>query len=220
MSHSESIKVAIVAHSCLLRQSLSGLLKGNKGVSVTSSVTASDCIRVPALSPDVVLLQHDHANTAPIRELTSDSTGMKLIVIEAVPAELDVVGCLKCGVAGFTLKDTSVEDLVTTIHAVAVGARVMPQPVTDRLCTQLSQIGKKSNRDLWMDMDDLTLRERQVVQFMLDGLSNKEIASQMNISTFTVKSHVHNILNKLNISSRIHLLNYWSRREYPNVVPA
>lgn len=213
MSDNNEIKVAIVSQSTLLRHSLQGILKRGSGLTVVASATASNCDTLFAVSPDVALVQHDQSNCGPIRELGAAIPGMKVILIEAVAAELDVVGCLKCGVAGFTLKDAFVEDVVNAIHTVAAGGRVMPQCVTDRLCSQLSEIGKRNNGELSMGMAELTLRERQVAEFVLDGLSNKEIAAQMNISTYTVKSHVHNILDKLSISSRIDLVNYFCRRE-------
>jgi DNA-binding NarL/FixJ family response regulator len=204
------VTVAIVCTSRLLGESLRRFLHNKEGLSVAA--VATDCDRLLAIGPDVILVQHDHASSTSIRNVAVALPAAKLVVIDAVPAELDVVGCLKYAVAGFTLRDTVVEELVAVIHAVAEGDRVLPQTVTDRLCIQLSEIGKKSNRDLWMSIDELTLRERQVVQFISDGLSNKEIAAQMNISMCTVKSHVHSILEKLHVSSRIDVINYLSRR--------
>jgi len=213
VSHTKNTSVAIIAHSRLVRESLHALLTPRKGLSMVWSAATSDWGRLVAMRPDVVLVQHDHSNSGAIRELAACIPNIKLIVIDAVPAELDVVGCLQYGVVGFALKDASSDDVMNAIHAVAEGGRVMPETVTERLCVQLSQIGKKDNRELWMGIAELTLRERQVVQFVLDGLSNKEIAAQMNISTCTVKTHMHNILEKLKITSRIDLINHCLRRD-------
>jgi DNA-binding NarL/FixJ family response regulator len=108
---------------------------------------------------------------------------------------------VKEGVSGFVLKDASIRDFVGSIRAVAAGQKVFPASLTDSL---LSQIVEDASQKGLLNIADvkMTTREREIVDLIADGLSNKEIARKLSIATDTVKSHVHNILEKLSLRSR------------------
>jgi DNA-binding NarL/FixJ family response regulator len=101
------------------------------------------------------------------------------------------------------MKDASFLDFFATIRAVAGGAEVLPQALTNSLFTQIvaNVVGRKQVRLL--EGVRLTNRERQVIELLGEGLSNKEIALRLHIAVHTVKSHVHNVLEKLALRSRL-----------------
>jgi DNA-binding NarL/FixJ family response regulator len=119
-----------------------------------------------------------------------------------IPVKSEILGLVKEGVSGFVLKDASISDFVASIRAVAAGQRAFPTSLTDSL---LSQIAENAAQKGWVDIADvkMTTREREIVDLIADGLSNKEIATKLSIATDTVKSHVHNILEKLSLRSRV-----------------
>jgi len=106
------------------------------------------------------------------------------------------------GVSGFVLKDASITDFVAAIRAVAAGKKVFPTSLTQSLLTQIVEDATRKGR---VDISDvkLTTREREIADLISEGLSNKEIAKKISLATDTVKSHVHNILEKLHLRSRV-----------------
>ncbi|MEO7964765.1 MAG: response regulator transcription factor, partial [Gemmatimonadaceae bacterium] len=111
---------------------------------------------------------------------------------------------VRAGASGFIMKDTSFEDFFTTIRTVAGGEQVLPPALTNSLFLQIARratTGASKARAL--DSVRLTNRERQVIDLLGEGLSNKEIAQRLHIAVHTVKSHVHNVLEKLALHSRL-----------------
>jgi DNA-binding NarL/FixJ family response regulator len=120
-----------------------------------------------------------------------------------LPAQEDVANYVRAGASGFIMKDASFDEFVETIRAVAAGAEVLPQALTNTLFSQIARnaVGGRNARVL--EAVRLTSRERQVIDLLGEGLSNKEIATRLHIAVHTVKSHVHNILEKLALRSRL-----------------
>src|ERR1043166_7127977 len=101
------------------------------------------------------------------------------------------------------MKDASFEDFFATIRAVAAGAEVLPQALTNSLFTQIARNATGGNKARIMESVRLTTRERQVIALLGEGLSNKEIATRLHIAVNPAKSHVHNVLEKLALRSRL-----------------
>jgi DNA-binding NarL/FixJ family response regulator len=116
---------------------------------------------------------------------------------------------IQAGVSGFILKDASVKDFLQTIRSVAGGNKVLPPYLTETL---FSQIVIKAVNELdhskIIESVRMTKRERQVIDAVSDGLTNKEIAQILHLSTYTVKSHIHNILEKLTLHTRVQIAKY------------
>ena len=107
------------------------------------------------------------------------------------------------GAAGFIMKDASFDDFITTIRAVAGGVEVLPRALTNSLFSQIAQNASRTAKSRLEEAVRLTARERQVIDLLGVGLSNKEIAARLHIAVHTVKSHVHNVLEKLALRSRL-----------------
>src|SRR5712691_11752749 len=110
------------------------------------------------------------------------------------------------GVSVFILKDATVDDFVRTIRAVAEGATVLPPVLVGTLFSQISQ--RVVKRGQAVEAVRMTPRERQVIGLVSEGFNNKDIARRLHIATHTVKSHVHNILEKLALHTRLEIAAY------------
>ena len=129
----------------------------------------------------------------------------KIIAMDILPDHVDIVEFVKAGGSGFILKNAPLNDWTETIKTVATGAKVLPPVLTRSLFTEIVELAIKTGKGIPADSIQFTHRERQVVDLIAEGLSNKEIAESLHISTYTVKSHVHNILEKLTLSTRLQI---------------
>src|SRR5207249_7724515 len=115
---------------------------------------------------------------------------------------------VKAGVSGFLLEDATFQDCLRTIRSVAKGTDVLPPALAGPLFSEIvnhAVIGGKASR---IESVRLTRREREVIELIAQGQSNKEIAQRLNIAIYTVKSHVHNILEKLELDTRLQVASY------------
>jgi DNA-binding NarL/FixJ family response regulator len=115
---------------------------------------------------------------------------------------------VRAGGAGFILKSAPLDDYIKTIKSVAEGVNVLPPVLTTSLFTQIVDSLLKDGAGIPSDAIKLTQREKEIVDLISEGLSNKEIAMRLHIATYTVKSHVHNILEKLALSTRLQIAAY------------
>jgi DNA-binding NarL/FixJ family response regulator len=139
----------------------------------------------------------------------------RVIVMDILPEPGEVIEFVKRGASGFVVKEASVDVFVDTIRAVADGAQILPQPLTNTIFSHIAQraaTGPAASVDRSVQM---TKREGQVIDLIAEGMSNKLIARQLRISTHTVKSHVRNILEKLALHSRLQVAAYAHKAESP-----
>ena len=114
--------------------------------------------------------------------------------MDLLPVHEDIVDFVNAGVSGFILKDATFEDLVSTIKSVAQGKHVLPPQMTSSLFSQIAKDAVVRGRAAAMEAVRMTSREREVIDLIGEGLSNKEIATRLTIATHTVKSHVRNVM--------------------------
>jgi two-component system nitrate/nitrite response regulator NarL len=135
--------------------------------------------------------------------------GAKVVIMDLIPTQADVFEFVQAGVSGFILKDATVTEFLTTIRSVAIGLQVLPDNLTGSLFSQIVEHALNGpNPSLLNDSVRMTKREKQVIELIADGHSNKEIAQNLHLSTYTIKSHVHNILEKLALSTRVQIAKY------------
>jgi len=201
------ISILLIEDDPLMRMGLAELIKGQKGLTLISAPEESggESEAGRGTRPDVVLL--DVSTSDPdlletVRRLHSDDPEAKVILMGAVPRESDVLSLVKEGVAGFLIKGASIDEQTAAIRAVAAGERVLPPALTATLFCQIIDDAKRKGGVPMSDVK-MTTREKEIVELIADGLSNKEIGNRLCIATDTVKSHVHNILEKLSLRSRV-----------------
>jgi DNA-binding NarL/FixJ family response regulator len=132
--------------------------------------------------------------------------------MDLVPVSEDIAEFVNAGVSAFVLKDATFDEFVATIRAVAEGRKVLPPRMTESLFSQIAKNAAERVNPAVLDAVRMTPREREVVDLIGEGLSNKEIAARLNIATHTVKSHVRNVMEKLALHTRLQIAAY-SHRE-------
>jgi DNA-binding NarL/FixJ family response regulator len=131
----------------------------------------------------------------------------RVIVTGVIALQADIFELVRRGVSGFVLKEATFSHLLRTIRLVARGAKVLPRAMTGSLFSQI--IEDRTVHDSLPPMDGrTTAREREIISLIREGMSNKEISQRLHIATYTVKSHVHNVLEKLALRNRVQLLAY------------
>jgi DNA-binding NarL/FixJ family response regulator len=206
-SKSDSISILLIEDNRLFRVGLASLLRKQKGLKLLAAAPKPDVIPQlgPWQRPDVILLDlglGDRGSIQSVRGIRQTSPQSKLIAMGLIPVRSEILGLVREGVSGFVVKDASITDFVAAIRAVAAGHKVFPSSLTDSLLTQIVEDASRNGR---IDVGDvkLTTREREIADLISEGLSNKEIAKRISLATDTVKSHVHNILEKLSLRSRV-----------------
>jgi DNA-binding NarL/FixJ family response regulator len=132
----------------------------------------------------------------------------KVIGMGFIPSQSDIVEFVEAGASGFILKDATVKEFIGTIRSVAQGVKILPPSLTGSLFSHVLELAIKKRKGKITNAVRMTKREREIIVLIADGLSNKEIAQQLNIATHTVKSHVHNIMEKLALHTRLQIAKY------------
>jgi DNA-binding NarL/FixJ family response regulator len=203
------IQILVIEDNDLLREGIAAMLNDHGEFEVVSRSEDGDAIRQLkrlGLPPKVVLLDLglEKVNSLKLMALLKDEfPATKIIAMDILPDHVDIIEFVKAGGSGFILKNAPFNDWIKTINTVATGAKVLPPVLTQSLFTEIVELASKSGEGLPADSIRFTNRERQVVNLIADGLSNKEIAEILHIATYTVKSHVHNILEKMELSTRL-----------------
>lgn len=200
----EEIKLLLVSDVRLLRDGLSLVLADSSALRVVgyASTQAETAERLATLRPDVLLLDMSIPQCVEIGITSRAAAPTVGIVAFAVASdEAEQLACVEAGITGFVPRDGDVHDLINAILSVVRGeAFCSPQVVasTFRRLADLSSAGRTTDHAPSL----VSERERQVVELIDRGLSNKEIAQRLHIGIATVKNHVHNILDKLQLSRR------------------
>jgi len=161
------------------------------------------------LQPDIVLLDLGLAHQDSLdlaKSMKLEYLGIKVIVMDLVPIQSDILLYIEAGVSGFILKDATVSEFIKTIHSVAANEKVLPKILTGSLFSQImEQALKELSPAKLIESVRMTKREREIIKLISEGLANKEIAFKLNLSIYTVKSHVHNILEKMALNTRVQI---------------
>ncbi|MDZ4673213.1 MAG: response regulator transcription factor [Gemmatimonadota bacterium] len=183
-------------------------LRTQAGFHVLAVVTEVEAAlqQVREIGPDIVLLnllQSGHESLTLAGVLRGVSPGSRVIIMGLTAAPTDVAGFLRAGVSGFLMADASFERFCEVVTAVAAGVSVLPRELTHNLFGQIQRHGVQGRPKPFLGFARLTPRERQVADLIVEGTSNREISQHLKIGLPTVKKHVHYLLAKLSINSRL-----------------
>ena len=211
-ARAKAVPVFLIEDNRLLRDGLTAML-GVQGLKVVATArSGGEALRqVARLKPKLVLLDSalgDRDSLRLVEGVKKVSPAIKVIVMHLLPAHEDVVAYVRAGVSGFIMKDAGVAEFVATIRAVADGASVLPSLMTGTLFSHVAAQALTRGKRRVKAALRMTAREREVTALIADGLGNKEIAGRLNIAAHTVKSHVHNILEKLALHTRLEVAAY------------
>jgi DNA-binding NarL/FixJ family response regulator len=208
------ISVALIEDNRLVREGITGLLNGLPDLQVVAGASGADTSALREANPQVILLDLglEHGNSLRVAEqVKKEFPDSKIIVMDVLPVHEDVVEFVNAGVSGFIMKDASLDDLASAIRSVARGADVLPPQMTRTLFSQIARDAVVRGRPDTLDAVRMTPREREVIDLIAEGLSNKEIATRLEIATDTVKSHVRNVMEKLMLHTRLQIAAYAHR---------
>jgi DNA-binding NarL/FixJ family response regulator len=198
---SSSTSVLIVAEVRLYREGLAGSLSACPQLVVvgTCARRTDACERVAALRPDVVVVDVATRESLDlIRDLQTDALQTKVLAFAVDEVAADIIECAEAGAAGYVTADASVEDLVKAIEGIGRSELVCSPRIAAQLFDRISRGGERWS----VEAKTLTVRERQVLECLRNGKSNKEIAQALHIAEPTVKNHVHHLLEKLDVTTR------------------
>jgi DNA-binding NarL/FixJ family response regulator len=205
-------RVLIADDQTLFRSGLARLLEVDDRVTVVGeAVDGLDCVKLAlALKPDIVLMDIKMPNLDGIeatRRIVSENPKIKVLILTTFEADNHVIQALKAGASGYVLKDSQASAIVSSILAVVAGERVMASAVANRVLEMLT--GASTPKEFY---DGLTAREVEILKMLATGMPNKLIAFKLKISDKTVRNHVSNMYEKLNIFDRSQAVLYAVRK--------
>jgi two-component system nitrate/nitrite response regulator NarL len=212
------IRLLVVDDHSLFRRGLVALLSQNAGLQVVGEAgDAGEALRHAArLQPDVILLDNHLPGVRGVDAvpgLREAAPGAAVLMLTVSEDEADLAAALKGGAQGFVLKTIDSDDLLRAIEACARGDSVISPALTGKLFTAFRGAPSAAADGAAQDgLQCLSPRERETLQHIARGASNKEIARSLDIAETTVKIHVQHILRKLQLSSRVQAAVYASER--------
>jgi DNA-binding NarL/FixJ family response regulator len=203
-------RVLIVDDDHLVRAGLVELLADEPDIEVIGQAsTGREAVeRARRLDPDVVLMDvrmPDLDGIGATRELAQVAPRARVLILTTFEQDDYVFGALRAGASGFLLKRTRPEELIAAVHTVAGGDSLLSPSVTRRVIDRMAQ---QPAPDLTGQpkLQELTPREREVLELIARGLSNREIAAQLVVEESTVRSHIRRILSKLGLRDRVQIV--------------
>ncbi len=196
----DKIRIVIIDDHPLLRQGVVTILKAQRDIQVVGEgATAPEAVRLASsLQPDILLLDLSipGGGLEAAQSVACSFPAIRIAVLTASEQEDDVMAALRAGARAYIVKGVSPKELLHILRSVNAGETYVAPNLTTDLLVRPSP--GTSNR-----LDELTEREREILQAVLDGLSNKQVGHRLGLSEKTVKYHMTNILQKLQVRSRL-----------------
>jgi DNA-binding NarL/FixJ family response regulator len=214
----EKLKVIIVDDHALFRRGLEMVLENEDDIEVVGEATDGQQAvdRTSELMPDVVLMdvrmprRSGIEATQRIKELMPH---VKIVVLTNSDEEADLYEAIKAGASGYLLKEISSEEVADAIRSVVQGHSRISPAMASKLLTEFQAMSKRTDDRQPLAPPKLTERELQILRLVAKGLGNRDIAQQLFISENTVKNHIRNILEKLQLHSRMEAVIYAVREK-------
>lgn len=210
----KKVRLLVIEDNRLLRDGIVAMINEQEDLRVVAALDNQEKVdpKITETKPDIVLIDlglQGKNSLQLVKSLNLNFSEVKIIVMDLLPLQQDIIEFVKAGASDFILKEADVNDFLNTIRLVYKGEKILPTNLTSSLFSQIIiDAAKKPIESGLIRSVRLTKRERQVIELISDGLTNKEIGWKLHLSPFTVKSHVHNILEKLAIHNRIEIAKY------------
>ena len=204
---SEPIRILLVDDQALFRESLGMLLSAQPGLEVVGEAPngAVALERTATLRPHVVLMDLRMPvldGVAATRQLRAEYPDVQVIALTTFDEDADVFAALGAGAIGYLLKDVSGETLVSAVHSAARGEAFLQPAITTKVVQELNRRAARAPAAAEPLAEPLSTREREILQLLAGGATNREIAAELVLAEGTVKNHLTNILGKLGARDR------------------
>ena len=209
-SSTRTLKLFLLVENRLLREALAGIVRKQPDFCVVGVDRYAPSIEKQFVETGCDILVADHASatifpTAFVTDSLSLAPGMKIVLLGMEDDPEVFLQAIRAGVCGYLLGDATAEETLAAVRRVAQGEAVCPP----RLCLHLFQFVSREAQKGYLVLNQrvcaklgLTPRQQQLVSFLARGMTNKEIAVNLNLSEYTIKNHVHRIMRQLNAESR------------------
>jgi two-component system, NarL family, response regulator NreC len=209
------IRIVLADDHVVLRSGLRALLERHSDLEVVGEANdGRELLQVVAdVEPDVVVADLGMPNLNGIEatlQITAKHPKVNVVILTMHSDESYVLRALKAGARGYLLKESAEADLITAIRAVSQG-KAFFSPAVSALLVQ-DYVRQLRNKGVEDSYELLSAREREILQLIAEGKSNKEVANMLNLSLYTVETHRGNILQKLNLHSVPELILYAVRK--------
>ncbi|HUR14735.1 MAG TPA: response regulator transcription factor [Mycobacteriales bacterium] len=214
----EPIRVLVVDDHALFRRGLQMVLEQEPDIEVVGEASdGTEAVETAAETlPDIVLMDVRMPRRGGIDACTAihDVTpSTKIIMLTISDEEADLYDAIKAGAMGYLLKEISIEEVASAIRAVHGGQSLISPSMASKLLNEFAAMVKKTDERQQVPAPRLTDREMEVLKLVAKGLNNRDIAKQLFISENTVKNHIRNILEKLQLHSRMEAVVYAVREK-------
>ncbi len=195
--------IALIDNQSIFRKGMKSFLTPNTGFQVVADFDQLDDLTASydSVSPDLVLVDADFSRVDVQSVFTSMKQAWqaaKIVIVTSINDSSAVLSAIKSGVDGYLLKDIEPAQLLQKLKSVMAGDVVIADQISNTLVGALRQDDEPESRQV----EQLTRRENQILALIAEGMSNKGIANELNITYGTVKVHVRHLLRKLNLSTR------------------
>jgi len=209
------IKILLADDHFLFREGLARILNDAPDMRVVATVgTGEDAlVRAGEFKPDVILMDVNMPGIGGVeatRRLRELHPQIQVLMLTVSEKETDLFGAVRAGARGYLLKNSGGAELVDAIQRICAGEAIIVPSMAAKLLNEFAATAPKPEN--LTPGDDLTDRERQVLELVARGMSNKEIANQLALSPHTVKAHLRTILDKLHLRSRSQAAAWAARR--------
>ena len=200
----ESIKILIVDDHEVVRDGLSVMMERQEDFTVVGEATnGQEAIeRSRALHPDVILMDlrmPEMDGVEAMRQIREEDDAVKFIVLTTYDSDEYIFDAIEAGAKGYLLKDASREDLFKAVRTVNQGESLIEPGVVSKVLDRLTQLSRRGAQPEYATLSE---REVEVLRLMATGSANKQIAAELSITESTVKTHVANIFQKLEVNHR------------------
>lgn len=200
------IHVVIADDHTLFREGLAGIIGGEKDFEVVGQAgTMDEAVQLARdLLPDIILLDIDMpgGGLEAARMITREFPVTRIVVLTASEEDDHLIGALKIGARAYILKGVAARELIRILRAVWMGESYVPPILAASLLLEMRE-RPSQEKQFASPLDELTSREREILENLAAGLSNKEIGEKLFLSEKTVKHYMTNILQKLQVRNRV-----------------
>jgi DNA-binding NarL/FixJ family response regulator len=208
--HAEPIRTMIVDDHALFRRGLEMVLDEEPDIELVGQASdGAEAVEKAAESlPDVVLMDIRMPRSSGIeacRAMKEAAPSAKIVILTISDEEEDLFEAIRAGASGYLLKDIPLDEVADTVRAVHGGQSLINPSMAGKLLTEFATLARRDDEERVQEVPAprLTEREMQVLKLIARGMNNRDIAKELFISENTVKNHVRNILEKLQIHSRM-----------------